>query len=119
MRNIFLLLFGSIFIFMVVMTVLTSMHAPLFGAGGVHPDVRAQFNASPWAVATLYDAYFGFLTFFCWVAYKEKSFFAKAVWFILIMALGNIAMSFYVLRQLLRLNPGEPLSKLFQNVEAK
>src|SRR5579872_4391859 len=100
------------------MTTLTSLKAPLFAAGGVHPDVKAQFNGSPWAVATLYDAYFGFITFFCWVAYREKSHTAKAIWFVLIMALGNIAMSFYVLIQLFRLKRDEPISHLFLGAEA-
>ena len=119
MRNVLIILFVAIFLFMVGMTILTSLRAPLFAAGGVHPDVKAQFHASPWAVATLYDAYFGFITFFCWVAYKEKIILARIVWFLLIMALGNIAMSFYVLMQLFRLKRDEPLSHLFLNADAK
>ena len=59
-------------------------------------------------MATLYDAYFGFITFFVWVAYRESRFWVKALWFVLIMGLGNIAMSLYVLIQIFRLKPGEP-----------
>ncbi len=61
------------------------------------------FLASPWSMATLYDAYFGFITFFCWLAWRERAFAIKIVWFVLIMALGNIAMSLYVLIQLFQL----------------
>ena len=63
------------------------------------------FKANPWAVATLFDAYFGFLTFFVWVAFKESSMARRAVWFVLIMCLGNMAMAAYVLIQLFRLKP--------------
>jgi hypothetical protein len=63
-------------------------------------------------VATLFDAYFGFLTFFVWVCFKERRLAAKVIWFVLIMALGNIAMSGYVLIQLFKLKPEEPLSDL-------
>ena len=65
-------------------------------------------------MATLYDAYFGFLTFFCWLAWRERSTAIKIVWFVLIMGLGNIAMSFYVLIQLFRLKPDQGVSGLFQ-----
>lgn len=48
-----------------------------------------RFAANPWAMATLYDAYFGFLTFYAWVVYKERSFVARTLWFLLIMYLGT------------------------------
>ncbi len=54
----------------------------------------------PWTIATLFDAYFGFLTFYLWVFYKERRNVSRLVWFVLVMALGNIAMSFYVLLQI-------------------
>src|SRR5215470_2310792 len=52
--------------------------------------------SSPRSIAALYDAYFGFVTFFCWLRRREQSLGIKIVWFILIMALGNMAMSAYV-----------------------
>ena len=70
-----------------------------------------MFN-EPWAVATFADAYCGFLTFFVWVAYKENSVWKSMLWFLLIMALGNIAMSGYVLWQLWGLRADEPFSKM-------
>ena len=51
----------------------------------------------PWFIATLFDCYFGFLTFYVWLAYKETSWFARVAWLIAILALGNIAMSLYML----------------------
>jgi hypothetical protein len=98
MRLGLLLLFGAIFVWMIVMTIRTSLTVSLF-------DAIPGFAANPWAVATLYDAYFGFLTFYIWVAYKQRSWWLRVLWFILIMSLGNIAMSLYVLIQLIRLGP--------------
>jgi len=101
------LLFGFIFVFMVVMTVRTSLQVSLWSALG-------SFAASPWAMATLYDAYAGFVTFFCWLAWRERALGMKLVWFVLIMALGNIAMSLYVLIQLFGLKSQESVSALFR-----
>jgi hypothetical protein len=57
----------------------------------------------PWFIATLFDCYFGFLTFYAWLAYKETRWFARAAWLIAILLLGNIAMSVYLLVTLFRL----------------
>jgi hypothetical protein len=62
----------------------------------------------------LFDAYFGFLTFYVWVAYKERHWAAKAMWFVLIMGLGNMAMSTYVLIQLFKLRPEQPALAMLQ-----
>ena len=51
----------------------------------------------PWFIATLFDCYFGFLTFYVWLAYKETGWLARIGWFIAILLLGNIAMSGYLL----------------------
>ena len=71
---------------------LRSTASVLEGGQGLWPD--------PWFIATLMDAYFGFLTFFLWVAYKETSWIARGSWFIAIMLLGNFAMCGYLLWQL-------------------
>ena len=57
----------------------------------------------PWCIATLFDCYFGFLTFYLWLAYKEPSYIARALWLVAILLLGNIAMSSYMLWTLFRL----------------
>jgi hypothetical protein len=95
------LLFGAIFVWMTVLTIRTSLAVSLWAAW-------PSYAANPWAVATLYDAYFGFLTFCIWVVYKERPIWSRVLWFVLIMGLGNIAMSLYVLIQLMRLGPEEP-----------
>ena len=95
------LLFGGIFLWMTVMTIRTSLAMSLWQAW-------PTYSANPWAVATLWDACFGFLTFYVWVVYKEKKIWARILWFVLIMGLGNIAMSLYVLIQLMRLGRDEP-----------
>jgi hypothetical protein len=94
------LLFGGIFLWMIVMTIRTSLAMSLWQAW-------PTYAANPWAVATLWDAYFGFLTFYVWVVYKERKIWARTLWFLLIMGLGNIAMSLYVLIQLMRLRGDE------------
>ncbi len=60
-----------------------------------------------WTIATMLDAYYGFLTFYVWVFYKELRWSRRIGWFTAIMLLGNMAMSAYVLRQLLRLGPDD------------
>lgn len=105
------LLFGGIFVFMVVMTIRTGLAVSLSAAW-------PNYAANPWAVATLYDAYFGFVTFYTWVCYKERSIWARALWFLLIMGLGNIAMSFYMLIQLFRLRPEESATAILRRREA-
>ena len=99
------ILFAFIFVWMIVATVRTSLEVSLWDAWG-------SFAANPWAVATLYDAYAGFLTFYCWVAYKERSWGYRILWFVLIMALGNIAMSAYALIQLFRTADSEPVESV-------
>ena len=65
-------------------------------------QLSPSLTGDPWFQATLFDAYFGFLTFFIWVAYKENSGVRSIVWFVLIMILGNIAMASYALIQLFK-----------------
>jgi hypothetical protein len=107
MRLFLKIMFSAVFLWMVAMTAYVSVHKPLWQAGS-----EFSWAGSPWAVATLFDAYFGFVTFFVWVCFKERSLAAKVIWFVLIMGLGNIAMSGYVLIQLFRLKSDEPLSQL-------
>lgn len=61
---------------------------------------------NPWFIATVFDAYFGFLWFWLWVAFKETNNLARGVWLALILLLGNMAMAAYMLLELRRLPPG-------------
>ncbi|MFN0124027.1 MAG: DUF1475 family protein [Blastocatellia bacterium] len=92
------LLFTAILIGMLVVTVQASRAENVFTAA-------ARLWPDRWFIATLWDAYCGFLTFFAWVAYRETKMTARVIWFVLIMTLGNIAMSAYVLIRLFRLPP--------------
>ncbi len=65
-----------------------------------------------WTIATFLDAYFGFITFYVWVVYKEPRWGTRVFWFVAIMALGNIAMSSYMLLQLFRLRPEQNASAI-------
>jgi len=65
-----------------------------------------------WFKATLADAYFGFITFFVWVAYKELLLWRKLLWFALIMLLGNLAISAYMLLELYKLQGNDTFATL-------
>jgi hypothetical protein len=56
----------------------------------------------PWFIATLFDTYWGFLTFYCWLVYKEVTWTARTAWLVAILLLGNIAMAVYMLIELFR-----------------
>jgi len=101
------LLFGGILAAMLVITVTASLNQPLWQWGGLTAEPDRW-----WTWATLADAYFGFLTFYAWVFYKERALVARVGWFVAIMLLGNIAMATYMLVQLARLRPGEPVARL-------
>ncbi len=91
LRGLFLVVIAS----MLWVTSWASLQCPLFA---VPRDVFAH----PWFVATMFDAYWGFTTFFVWVCYKETSIVSRLAWFVAIMLLGNIAMSSYCLAELFR-----------------
>lgn len=65
-------------------------------------DTPRAVATHPWFIATLFDTYWAFLTFYCWVAYKEHSWIARMAWLLGILLLGNIAMAVYMIIQLFR-----------------
>jgi len=65
-----------------------------------------------WFRATLADAYCGFLFFWLWLAWREQSAAKSVLWFVLIMALGNLAMASYILLQLRSWNPSDGVARL-------
>ena len=104
-RTALICLFSVVLVGMLAVTTYASLQRNILSAG-------SAVVADRWVQATLVDAYFGFLTFYVWVAYKESAWFARIVWFVLIMLLGNIAMTVYMLIQLARLRPGEGAEQL-------
>jgi hypothetical protein len=101
------LLFGFIFLSLLAFTSWASTMQPVWEWQGLTrgPDRW-------WTIATLMDAYYGFITFYAWVLYKEQRWLPRIGWFVAIMLAGNMAMSAYVLLQLARLKDGEPMATL-------
>ena len=101
------LLFGAILVTMICVTTWASLRQPVWQWGGL---TRSPDNG--WTIATLFDAYFGFVTFYVWLAWKERRWVPRIAWLIAILLLGNMAMSTYLLLQLRRLPKGEPMATL-------
>jgi hypothetical protein len=97
------ILFTVVLASMLGVTSWASFHCPLFA---VPPAVYSH----PWFIATMFDAYWGFTTFFVWVCFKQTAWSARAAWLVAILLLGNIAMSAYCLSELSDLPPGTRLA---------
>lgn len=74
---------------------------------------RSATFRDPWVIATLFDAYWAFITFYVWVAWKELSAGARVLWFVTIILLGNLAMAAYMLVQLFRVPVDGSLDDVF------
>ncbi|MEK6269680.1 MAG: DUF1475 domain-containing protein [Planctomycetales bacterium] len=105
MRGPLLMIFSLFFLIILFFTVRASLIENILR---IDPVVLAN----RWCQATLADAYLGFATFYVWVAYRESSLFARVFWLVLILMLGNLAMSAYVVIQLVMLPSGADLSSL-------
>jgi predicted permease len=66
-------------------------------------NMPSEVGGHPWFIATLFDTYWAFFTFYAWLFYREPSWLKRFIWFIAIVLLGNIAMAIYVLWLLSRL----------------
>jgi hypothetical protein len=99
------ILFAAVLASMLGVTSWASLQCPLFA-------VPREVFMHPWFIATLADAYWGFLTFYVWVAYKQTSWLARVAWFVAIMLLGNIAMAAYCLAELSLAAPGNRIETL-------
>ena len=91
LRALFLVVLAS----MLAVTTWAGLQCPLF-------RVPRAVATHPWFIATLFDAYWGFATFFVWAGWRQTALLARIGWFIAIMLLGNIAMSSYCLAVLWR-----------------
>jgi Protein of unknown function (DUF1475) len=97
-----LLLFGTIFLSLLTCTIWASLHQPVSAWTGLTAPPNHY-----WTIATMMDAYYGFVTFYVWVLFKEARFVPRITWLIAIVLLGNMAMSAYVILQLWRLGPNQ------------
>lgn len=75
-------------------------------------SIPSEVAGNPWFIATLADAYCGFIVFYAWVAYRETSWAARVGWFVALMALGNVATAVYLLRAVSRLPKGATAEQL-------
>ena len=105
MINFLRFLFISILTSMLRVTSWASLNCPLFG-------VPRNVATHPWFIATLFDAYWGFITFYVWVAYKETRWVSKITWLLAILSLGNIAMSVYCLIQLFSIKSNDSIAAM-------
>ncbi|REJ94142.1 MAG: DUF1475 domain-containing protein [Planctomycetota bacterium] len=112
MRTTLTVIFSLFFLIMLAFTVRASLDRSIL-------DVGWAIVGDAWFQATLVDAYLGFFTFYVWVAYKERTWVGRIVWFVLIMALGNMAMATYVLIQLARLGSDGGVEQLLLRRAAK
>jgi hypothetical protein len=62
--------------------------------------IPGEVGGHPWFIATLFDTYWAFFTFYAWLFYKEASWLRRILWLLAIIFLGNIAMAAYMLWQL-------------------
>ncbi len=100
-------LFAAVIAAMLWVTTWASLHQAL------GDFVRGPVIRDPWVIATLFDAYFAFLAFYVWVAWKERSVAARVLWFINVMLLGNLAIGAYMLRELFALESDGNLADVF------
>lgn len=99
------LFFSLVLLAMLAVTGVASFDRGVFTAG-------AELWPDPWFRATLADAYFGFLTVYLWIAYRERTWPRRLLWLVLVLALGNIAIAVYLLIRLFRLPPGATFEDL-------
>lgn len=59
----------------------------------------ARVAGDRWGLATLFDAYFGFVWFWLWILWKEPRWTSRLLWLILLLALGNLAIAAFVAAQ--------------------
>jgi hypothetical protein len=102
LRCLFLVVIAS----MLAVTGWASLHTPLFS---IPRDVLGH----PWFIATLFDAYWAFVTFYVWLAWKEQGLATRVLWFVAVIALGNIAMAAYLLRELFSVPASASLDAVF------
>jgi hypothetical protein len=99
-------LFFTVIVSMLAVTGWASSQCALFA-------IPREVFTHPWFIATLFDAYWAFITFYVWVAWKEQSSGARILWFIAIILWGNLAMALYFLIELFRIRSADRLGEVF------
>ncbi len=106
MRRLLFAIFVVMFATMFAVTVWATWDRGMLEAGG-------ELLQFPWFIATLADAYFAFLAFYLWLAWRERRWSARLLWLVLVMSLGSMAIASYMLIQLGK-RRGEPIGAIWQ-----
>ena len=106
MKTLLKLVAAATSLFMLAVTIRTSMAESLWAAW-------PTYAASPWAMATFWDAYCGFTLFWLWIAFRERTWPVRILWLLLVFALGNIATGAYLFIALSQLRAEQPASDVF------
>ncbi len=69
--------------------------------------------SEPWGLATMFDAYFGFLAFWLYVAWRERTVAARLGWLVALLLLGNFAIAAYALLCLRQAGDETDLGRIF------
>lgn len=105
MKNMLIVIVAAVFVWVTFVVVDTSLQSNLFKEWDYLMGI-------PWMQATLWDFYANIFVLLLWVYYKESNIVLKALWTVLFITLGSIAVTGYVLIQLLTLKSGEGLEKV-------
>ena len=100
------ILFLTVIVSMLAVTGWASSQCALFA-------IPREVFTHPWFIATLFDAYWAFIAFYVWVAWKEQTLAARILWFVAIILLGNLAMAAYMLIELFRIQKIDQLGEVF------
>ncbi|XP_031117488.1 uncharacterized protein LOC116021031 isoform X2 [Ipomoea triloba] len=63
---------------------------------------------TPWTIATFIDFYINVVALSVWIVYKESSWISASCWILLLITLGSIATSAYIVLQLFQLSSQDP-----------
>ena len=69
--------------------------------------------SEPWGLATMFDAYFGFIAFWLYVAWRERTAGARLGWLVALLLHGNFAIAAYALLCLKQSGEETDLGKIF------
>ncbi len=100
------ILFLTVIVSMLAITGWASSQCALFA-------IPREVFTHPWFIATLFDAYWAFIAFYVWVAWKEQTLAARVLWFVAIILLGNLSMATYLLIELFRIQKIDQLGEVF------
>ena len=106
MKYLLISIFFVLFVYMVYTTISTCIASNLF--------TEWNFLASiPWMKATLIDFYINTVVIFTWIAFRENKWSVRVLYLILLVGLGSMASTLYVLIQLFKLDDNEQVINAF------